>query len=61
MILTRSFLLFKFLTTPYGILVQERSILFFLHQLARAHIVRLTLMGTKKKNLDGEIDYLHFK
>lgn len=51
MILTRSFLLFKFLTTPYGILVQERSILFFLHQLARAHIVRLTLMDTKKKIL----------
>lgn len=51
MILTRSFLLFKFLTTSNGILVQERSILFFLHQLARAHIVRLTLMDTKKKIL----------
>ena len=42
MILTGTFRLYKILTT-YGILVQERFILFFLHQLARAHIVHLTL------------------
>jgi len=55
MILTGTFLLFKILTT-YGILVQERFILFFLHQLARAQIVHLTLnvyyiLNSRKKIL----------
>lgn len=56
MILTGTYQLFKILTT-YGILVQERFILFFfLHQLARAHIVHLTLnlyyiLNSRKKIL----------
>ena len=55
MILTGTFRLYKILTT-YGILVQERFIFFFLHQLARAHIVHLTLnvyyiLNSRKKIL----------
>ena len=65
MILTGTFRLYKILTT-YGILVQERFILFFLYQLARAHIVHLTLnvyyiLNSRKKNLNREkIGFLDF-
>ena len=65
MILTGTFRLYKILTT-YGILVQERFIFFFLHQLARAHIVHLTLnvyyiLNSRKKNLNREkIGFLDF-